>query len=299
MNRRTFLATAAAGFGGTLLMKKNVVATNSLSIAAGYQVASITADADDLVIEGAGAPLFDGANLVGGTVIQGQINANNKRRVIIRNLGVDVRGLGLDAIRSGTQGTGQRQELIIENVTLLGDGVGHGIALVSGSHNLVKNVTAYNFQHGVIFRCSHSRLDGAYLENITVWSVGIKAAAVSGNADHCSITGVTSSGLGQIAVKAEDGYSTRFSHIHDCHMTGSQARAVTLLADPGGNADYATISQVTSVDSASTSGDFVINGIGAATFVGCQAINPAAYGFYKINSSDVQLIGCRGNTYGF
>jgi hypothetical protein len=88
---RTISLAMAACSGGETIM-----------IAPGTYTETVTVSQNGITIAGSGQPYFDGTNLVGGTIIIGQINGNVKLGLRVRDLGVDVRTTGwVDAINSG------------------------------------------------------------------------------------------------------------------------------------------------------------------------------------------------------
>jgi hypothetical protein len=177
-------AMAVAAAGSTIL------------VGPGTYTEDVTVSQANISLLGAGAPYFDGTNLIGGTIVKGRINCAGKRGVKIKNLGVDIRATGqIDAIAADAATVGATaiyQEF--ENLILIGKGstaaplYGHGILCATGGGNTIRNCKFYNWFHGVALRCSNSLVSDCYFYSCLSDAVVIKGDAGSGNAWNCSVT---------------------------------------------------------------------------------------------------------------
>lgn len=150
----------------------------------------------NVIIEGAGSPnrSVDGTILEGGTVLTGGLlNLNNQRNITFRNLGIE-RAVG-DTIDSGTPQNGE-QFFTMDNVTLLGGGLGHGVVMTSGDYNRITNCRIYNFKHPFALRGNYNTVSNVYVKDCSVSSGIIKAIVADGipTANHNIVTNINIEG---------------------------------------------------------------------------------------------------------
>lgn len=164
----TAAVNAARVNNGIVLLPAGVFSCNGL-----------TFPGDDVTIIGAGKPHLNAAGtaLTGGTVLVGcTFDINDYKRILIMNLGIDKSTAGGNCIDSGSNGT-TVQSVHVVNVAALSDGSSgtHGCVLTSGSHNVVTNFSAFDCDHGLVFRCSYSCASDIYAQNCAASTMTLKA----------------------------------------------------------------------------------------------------------------------------
>jgi len=153
----------------------------------------------NITLIGCGKPSLSSneEELIGGTVLRGQIDLNIKDNITLQGLGVDVKNTqnieaNGDAIRSG----GQRKNVpqgttLIGITTLLEKGLnhGHGAVFTSGDNNRVFSTTHYGGAHGLVFRSSDNVAWNNIAENGTASLLTIKGFDSSGDAVNNKVNG--------------------------------------------------------------------------------------------------------------
>ncbi len=192
----------------TALIFSTLQSGTSAQLPAGtFPINNILFPVDYGTITGAGMPEFNGATLVGGTVlVGGTLNMMEKRKITIENLGIIVNGK--DAIRSGASGNFGDLRCSVRNVSALGSGTNHGLSFTSGNFNRAENFKAYDFDHILVFRSSYNTAVNVWGENSRLTLLTIKAT-IDTQQDATNNLAIMSGVGGNITLDARDGYAAR------------------------------------------------------------------------------------------
>ena len=117
-----------------------------------------------------------------GVVIIGLLDANFKRHISVRNLGIDSRGQLLPtddaALTSGADAENDNLFQHFSNITIVGDGYRdykHGVLCFAGQQVTLKNLHVVHFYHGIALRSSNITVDSATIDYCGFTSVVAKA----------------------------------------------------------------------------------------------------------------------------
>lgn len=305
-------------FNTILAAISNAPLGSIISIAPGVYTENITLTQNGTRLIGSGRPWYDGTNLVGGTLIVGQININGKNGCTIRSLGVDVRTFGLgdrDAIVDNRLTQGDAYNSYID-LSVVGVGLssqsGHGILLSGGHKNFVHGCNFFVFYHGLVFRCSDSIASDCYFFACTGNSIIVKSETPSGNALNNTITNCILDGrandayfrAGMIRVTSSNpSLVTRNTTISNITVRNSGEAAVMVerIGPPDGPLAGGTFDTMISNVSCNNGGDasiraeFKVRGSCAGIhFNNCASKNRAAGWGIEIDTAAiaVRIIGC-------
>lgn len=289
-------------------------------IPSGVYEADIILQHDDVTIEGAGMPFFDGTNLVNGTIIKGKIDCNSKKRITIKNLGIDARGklAGADAaLNSGNVlGTSPIYH-DFENIACLGDGYSadmsqnkHAILCQAGTHINIHNIKMYRWYHGLALRAGYVNASKIYAYQCGFTSVIVKAATGNTPVRHVNIDNVLIEGTvdsaynrgGQVHVQSfNDGCEVKHVNISNVtsHFGGTGA---VIMEKAAGSLSHVTVTNAKAYGCGDTNTRAAFEVSGTAdkvTFVACMAEGSTGYGFRNTGGgTDVKLYGCVANGSG-
>lgn len=187
---------------------------------------TVTVSQNNIILEGACQPQWDGSNLVGGTIIKGQVNCGSKTGVILRDFGIDLNGTsGVDGI--GSSAGDVKVYRLYENITIRGGG---GAALAHGVYGTGHNITMRNIRvmdcyHGIAVHGSYANINDIYLYRCTGTSLVIKAknsiVVQNVNVVNVVIEGDTSAGNTYLAagIDIQTANSTAMQGINIANVT--------------------------------------------------------------------------------
>jgi hypothetical protein len=285
-------------------------AGSTIHVAPGTVTENVTFSQDRLRLIGSGKPRFDGSNLVGGTLITGQVNMNGKNGCEVRSLGVDVRtfsGSEMDAILDNRLTPSDANNSYVDLAVLgvgLSSGTGHGILLSGGGKNTVRGCSFYVWYHGLALRGSGNIVSDCYFWACTGNSIIVKSATPSGDAKGNAITNCILDGdpanaylrAGPIRVQSfAAGLTTSDTTIlgSSGQNTGEAFVKVEVVA---GRCERTTVSNCSCTgggDDASRA-DFDVAGATDVHFEGCMSTARAAgYGF-RVGGVGVARITAQG-----
>lgn len=178
------LKTGAAGNGiqdDTWAFEKAMQLADSLHVPvvvpAGKYRADIRVQFDNIVISG---QLQPSATFKYGTQIIGSINCNNKKNILLQNLGIDARNSQQTAaLTSGDGIDSLTLNQTYKNISLLGGGFQdyhHGILCQTGRYISMQNILVKNFYHGIAIRSGNVTVDSVTAISCGFTSLIIKAA---------------------------------------------------------------------------------------------------------------------------
>jgi hypothetical protein len=329
VNFRTDVFLVDAAFNGlnTAFRFKTISAamaacsgSETIRVAPGTYNETVTFTQDNITLEGAGAPSYDGTSLSGGTIIMGQIDTNGKMAPTIRNLGVDLRsGSSVDGINLSANIQAWRYGTFA-NLTLVGKGgaiagnQGHGILCANGSGNFISHCRIYSFYHGIALRCSHSTISDCYIYGAQSNAIISKSDTGTGNADHNTMTNIILDGdpsdiyarCTGIRIQAfNSGFTTRFNTVTNVTSRNGGQAVVTIecvgTATVGLNG-WHSINNVVSFNGgdAAIRSDFDLDDTTDNTFVNCRSYSRnAGYGVrWNANCVRNRFYGCNIDSSG-
>jgi hypothetical protein len=299
-------STAAKRFSTITAALSAATAGDTISISAGTYTENLTVSQNYLHIVGYGMPTYDSGTgrLVGGTVIRGTIDCQNRPGIVISDLGIDLYGVdSADAITaSNTTPTDVYQTF--QNLFLLGNGYdaqAHGLLASGGNHISIRSVKLRNWYHGLALRCSFADVDGVDAFACTGNTIIVKSETPSGDALHTNISNVSINGNpadayqrgGPIRVQsANDGNYTAWCNI--VNVTAQNTGEACILIERALETTYrGTVSDVNVVNAFCYNGgdsaaraDFDVAGGTNITFTNCHSLARAAgYGF-RVRTTD-------------
>lgn len=171
---------------------------------------SISFSRGDFSIRGAGKPRHSSGSLLGGTVVIGGFDLNDNNRIGISDLGIDVSGTtgSVNGVEfGGTSGDGHQ----IRNVAALGKDVAHAYLANTGANHHFENISAWNFDHGLIFKCSDSIASNLYFENIDIYAVGFVADLR--DVENNLVTNTNAKSCGRGVAYESDGNWCRYNNV--------------------------------------------------------------------------------------
>lgn len=312
-----FTVNAAAHRYNTIQAAVTAAPAGSLiKIASGPYIEDITFGQNNVLLVGAGKPYFDGTDLIGGTIIKGQINCNGKIGATLKDLGVDIRAHAQDdAIYNSTGGTTPKYQRF-ENLRVVGKGSatagdrGHGILLQSGGYNSVTNCDFHLWYHGLAFRCSHSTVTNSRFYSCFSDAVIIKSDTGSEDADYCLIGDCESIGTTGSAYDRAGPFKVESAHAsyHSNHITidncvcQNTAEAAVLITKTAGAITDVLVSNVTETGGGDSAGraQFDVDSATVVNFVNCHSTSRSAgYGFRaRGTAAQIRVVGCVADSTG-
>lgn len=273
-------------------------AGSTIMLAPGNYIENVTITQDDTKIIGSGAAHWNsGTSTFGvGSIITGKVNLNNKKRIMIADLTVNVSGSLLDGITSGDTLSGNPLYQEIRNVTVVGSGVGalaHGIVCQAGSHITVRNVKVFQIGHGIALRCAYANVSDIYVELCALSAIIVKSADASGDANFVNINNVLVKDASGVVVQSSSAsYATR--HVNISNVVGyNTSPSLISVAQDAGTCQHINVSNCNSSGNAHASiAAYHIYSGSNITLTNCRA-NLAAYvSFRNVAGTKVALIGC-------
>lgn len=289
----------------------------TIEVAPGTYTENVTFSQDNITLKGLGMPHFDGTDLIGGVIIEGQINCNGKIGATVKQLGVDIRANALDdAIIGGSSAGTSPLHQRFENLIVIGKGSvtagdrGHGILCQSGSYNHITNCVLYYWYHGVALRCSYSTVTGCNFYNCFSDAVIIKSDTGSGDASYCVIAncksvGTTASAFdraGPFKVEAvHASFVSRYITISNCVCLNT-AEAAVLIQETAGTVANVMVSNVIANGGGDdpSRADFDVLSASDVHFTNCMSASRAAgYGFrVRGTAVRVRAMNCSSDATG-
>lgn len=266
-----------------------------------YKVTTITLAYDNVTILGAGMPGYDDTTgkLLGGTIIIGKIDCAGKKRIRIKDLGIDGSTTNDDALLSGGA-VGVPIYHRYENLALNGAGYAaadHGILMQSGTHITARNIHVFNFFHGIAVRSSYVTVDGVYAYQCTGNSVIVKSATGSDttqwvNVLNATILGHATDGFkkgGPIRVQSfNDGSLTQYVNI-DNVVANFCGEATVIVEQNAGTLSRITVSNVKTSNSGDASSRAAFDVVNATDVVFDNCASDAAVGYAFRNTGGQRI----------
>lgn len=272
----------------------------------GFYKASVLLSHDGLTILGQQQPA---AQLTDGTVIIGKINCNNKKNILITNLGIDSRGQ-LQPVDGGALVSGHGIDSMplhqqFNHISLMGGGFFdymHGILCQTGSDIVIKNITVSRFFHGIAVRASNVVIDSVDAVSCGFTSVVVKSAETY-NAhtynvlvDHVNITGdpndVYSMGGLVLVQSYEDISKTENITVRNINSTHGGVACVA-VEQAKGTVNNITISECSSTEQGDSQvrACYDVSGGSNITFTNCTSIRSRGVAFRATgNVSNVRVV---------
>lgn len=278
---------AAADYKGGIFLPK------------GLYAGDIVVPVGNVAIVGGGKPRVNSGvtGLVGGTILLGKLNLNNKVGLTLCDFGVDQSASADDCIRSGTQASGVRTYTVVDNVVTLGTANNngfHGLVLTSGSHNIISRFSAFKSSHGLAMRCSHSTALGLYIEDCLSSGVISKGASTSGDAilniiDDVTLVGTSAYSCGPVIVEATENNNAYYSLISNIVGVNVTPQLVYIRQDPSytGQCRYIIVSNAIGNGNggSGSNGTFAVTDAEYILFDNCFSLNSSTYGFFASPAS--------------
>ena len=250
---------------------------------------------------------YDGLELIGesqpdtamksGVVIIGLLDANFKRHISVRNLGIDSRGQLLPtddaALTSGADAANGNLFQYFSNITIVGDGYRdykHGVLCFAGQQITLKNLHVVHFYHGIALRSGNITVDYATIDYCGFTSVIAKAdAGMNRLTENIKISNVTINGDstdayrrgGAVMVQSfSDSSITRNVSIENIVSRFGGVAAV-LVEQRGGQISNVSVSNYKSffAGDASSRATFDVQGGTGIHFSNCTSSNATGIGY--------------------
>jgi polygalacturonase len=180
-----------------------------------------------------------------GTIIVGSINCNNKKNVLIQQLGIDAAGVlrpqDAAALISGDGIDSVSLFQTFRNISLRGGGYHeyeHGILCQTGRNIQIKNIIVRDFYHGIAIRSGEVTIDSVEAISCGFTSIIIKSAetfnarTTNVEVNHINISGNAGNPFergGTILVQSYDNNSlTENIHIQNVTSTSAGVSAIAI-----------------------------------------------------------------------
>jgi len=268
---------------------------------------NITLTKDAISIVGSGMPYYEnGAEvLVGGTIIIGFINLNDKPNASVSNLGIDQTGtLDIDGITAGDNSLAVPLYQSFKDISILGRGYTgvspatstHGMKLESGTDVFVDNVKIYKFAHGVAVKTSNSNISNIYTEDVIYDSVIVKSDTAHPLVENVNINNVVAKSLvaadpglnNSLVVQSYNiGSITRNVNVNNFISYNSGGQGVSVFQTAGTN-NFINFTNCIVSNSAQES--FFVSSGDSVIFNNCQAIGSGNYSFKNTSGTNIYII---------
>jgi hypothetical protein len=289
----------------------------TIIISPGIYSENVTIADDGVTIRGSGMPRYDttSGRLLGGTIIRGRINCNNKKGVTVRDLGVDLYGVdSTDAISASSSG-GAAMYQTFKNLFLLGNGydaAAHALISQSGNYVTIDNVWMRDWFHGIAAQGSFISISNIHADQCSGDSIIISSKTASGHIYHVTVNNVQINGDvsgsykfmgGPIVIGSSDAsYSTRYIQISN--VTAQHCNNGVLQIKRTGSAGTISDVSVTNCRSRNNQdvavvGDFWIQSGNRIVLTNCASVGRGSGDGFVVDDSDnvgdVYLYGCVGD----
>lgn len=261
---------------------------------------------DNIKIVGSKSPNYDGANLVGGTIILGGFELQNSINIEIGHLGIDTRGITItDAIHGGSTSETTNLNYYIHDVVFLnnaynsGTGVGsHGIVFQTGKFIKLEKVKGYFGGHGIAIRASNVDINDVFIQDMTIDSVILKAG-ITGSPQNCKDVNISnailqaSSNLYRATMTLEGveiGYKVQRIKLNNINSIGGNQAGFLLV---GSEVSEIQVNNF-SVNSNGNNSDrgFYFEGGKNITLTNCSAKDIQGFSFWNNSAQKIYLNNC-------